>query len=132
MNSACEYKNEVIKLNIIIVLICEAVSLFFIGFDIKFTLGLVAGTVITAINMNILYAFVKIAVNNNWGIIFNLLGYVIRMIIYGLALYFSIIISSVSAIGMIIGFLGINLSVFFAQGINILRSRSNRRVKTWN
>ena len=132
MNSAYEYKNEVIKLNIIIVLICEAVSLFFIGFDIKFALGLIAGTVITVINMNILYAFVKIAVNNNWGIIFNLLGYVIRMTIYGLALYLSIKISNASAIGIAIGFLGINLSVFFAQGINIIKSRSKRRVKTWN
>lgn len=132
MNKTCEYKNEVLKLNIIIILICEAVSIFFIGFDFNFALGLIISTIAAAINLNILYLFVKISVCNNRGIIFNLLGYVIRMMIYGLALYFSIKISNTSAIGTIIGFLAINLSMFFTQGINIIKGKNKRQAETWN
>ena len=132
MKSACECKNETIKLNIIIVLICEASSIFFIGFDMKFALGLAIGAAVASINMNILFSFVKTSVNNSWGIIFNLLGYVVRMIIYGIALYFSIKISNTSAIGTIIGFIGMNISMFLAHGINIMKSRSKRQVNTWN
>lgn len=113
MDSAYELKNGIIKYSIISTLICFAISVFVIGFNSSFARGLLIGELTAFINMNLLYIFLNMTLRYKLGFAFNFLGYIIRLSLYGTAIYICIKTSILCTAGTIIVFIMIKLSIYF-------------------
>ncbi len=124
MNDIIVFKNEIIKYAIFIALICELISIPFLGLSAQFGYGITLGVAISIANFNILYFTIKNTLTHQRGAYIVFLGYIIRLSLYGIAVYKSIQISYISAIGVIIGFLTIKISIYYTNGI---KKRNNTK-----
>ncbi len=113
MNSAYELKNGIIKYSIFSTLACFALSVFIMGFNSSFARGLLIGELAAFINLNLLYIFLNVTLRYKLGFAFNFLGYILRMSLYGTAIYISIKAGILCAVGTIIVFIMIKLSIYF-------------------
>jgi len=109
------FKNKIIKFGIIIAAICELVSIPFLSLDTSFFYGLLLGTAISILNFNMMEIMLKKALEHREGI-YVFLGYLIRLVIYGAAIYTTLKISPTSALGTLIGFLTLKIAIYYLYG----------------
>lgn len=116
MISLAEFKNKIVQYGIIAALICEVVSLFFLGWNPGFTYGLALGTAISIVNFTMMEVTLRrvLSTGNRW---MASLGYLIRLLFYGVAFYSAIKIGIVSAVGVLIGFMTLKVAIFYLHGI---------------
>lgn len=116
MEDLAKFKNQIYVHCGIIAVVSEIVPLFIIGFDVKFLTGIIAGTFITMINFNILmWSARKMLQNQSKGPVVG--GYFIRMPIYGVSFFFCLKWSGYCAIGCVIGFITLAISILIIYGI---------------
>lgn len=97
--------------------IIEIVSLIFLGWNLKFLYGLVLGTAIAIGNFSLLTLTSGFALKFRRGVIINLLGYIVRLIIYGAIFFYSYKVGTVSGIGTLLGFITLKLALIHEHGI---------------
>lgn len=115
MNNNIVFKNEIIKYAVFTALICEFASVLFLGFNLYFAYGIILGTAISILNFNILYFTLKRLLTHNKGAVLIFFGYIIRLSFYGLVFYKCIQLGYISAIGAVIGFLTIKISIYYTN-----------------
>ncbi|WP_027400449.1 ATP synthase subunit I [Anaerovorax odorimutans] len=122
MNEMTKLKNQIFRYGIIIALIIELCSLLFLGWNKQFAYGLLLGTVISIINFIIIEISSRnvLLSGNKW---IGLIGYLVRLIIYGFTFYVSINVSKISAMGTIIGFCTLKMGIFYLYVIKTKLSK---------
>lgn len=125
MNNAYEIKNGIIKYSVLFTSACFVISVFIIGFNSGFAWGMLIGTLAALLNMNLLYVFLNASLIYALGFAFNFLGYIVRLSIYGAAIYIALKIGISSVFGMIISFFMIKLSIYF---INIKKIKKEKQL----
>lgn len=91
-------------------LLCEAISLFILGFDMGVPIGLVGGIFATTINLMLLEKVVDYTITGNKTAITFLLQ-LGRFLIYGILGYGCYLISTVSVVAYGVGVLGLVVAV---------------------
>lgn len=127
MNALVAFKNQIFIYGIIITAIFEVVSLPFLGLDLQFFYGLILGTTIAIVNFNILEFTLKKTLEGSGGSI-TFIGYIIRLALYGIAFYTAMKVSTISGIGVILGFVTLKLAIFYLHGIKTKFSQ-NRKLR---
>lgn len=94
----------------------ELISLAFHGFDSRFLLGLVAGTGTTVLNYGSLERSVLALMDKN-SRVRAVTGYFLRLPVYGLVFYLCLRAGPSSAVGCVLGFLTLQLALFYLFGI---------------
>jgi hypothetical protein len=125
MNDIIVFKNEIIKHAVFFAIICELISILFLGFSAKFSYGIILGTTISIVNFYILYFTIKKILTLRKGSFIIFLGYIVRLSLYGLSFYKCIQISYISAIGVVIGFLTIKISIYYTNGFKRKKDEQN-------
>ena len=94
----------------------ELISVPFIGWALRFLLGMVVGTTVTIVNFIILIAFARRMLQlESKGQVVG--GYFIRMLVYGVAFYLCLKIGKYCAIAAAIGFFTLHISSVIIYGI---------------
>ena len=119
--------------SLIVAIIFELGSLCFIGFDPIFAYGLALGTSIAIVNYNFLRFTSGLALAKNKGISLVLLGYIIRLSIYGGAFLISYRTGIAGGIATFLGFISFKISLYYSYGIKPgLTSRKYDKLKLNN
>lgn len=126
MGDLTAFKNQIVIYGIIVALIVEVGSLFFLGFDQGFAYGLALGTAISVVNFNIMAFTMKRMLAISGGKLFAFSSYMIRMCIYGFAFYMAMRISFVSGIGSVIGFMTLKVAIYYLHAIKAKFSKGRK------
>ena len=132
------FRNEIIVYGIVMAALAEAVSLFLIGPDVMFSLGLAAGTAVSIIGFVILvYSGRALMENRRKSPI--LLGYIVRIALYAVSFFFCIRADLHCGFGCGLGFVTIHFGILFLYGIvyKIIKKKKNplndwTTPKEWN
>jgi hypothetical protein len=119
------FKNQIFMHGILLALIFEAGSLFFLGWDRGFAYGLALGTAISIVNFNILAFTLQIVLKNGkrW---LTLVSYMIRLSIYGFAFYMAIKISLTAGAGAGLGFITLKVAIYYIHGFRAKFSKGRK------
>jgi len=131
-NELKAFKNQIFKYGIIAAVICEVASLPFLGFNVKFTYGLVLGTCTAIVNYSILSFTATRIVNRGNGAWLAVLGYIIRLLIYGGVFYISYKVSAASGIAALLGFMTLKAGIYYVYGFKPKFSESSAKGKELN
>lgn len=96
--------------------IIELGSLPFIGWNPLFAYGLALGTCVAIVNYNLLVLSSKTALDMGRGISLAVVGYIVRLTIYGGVFLLSYKTGTVSGIATLLGYMTIKLSMFYVYG----------------
>ncbi|MGI6751632.1 MAG: ATP synthase subunit I [Anaerovoracaceae bacterium] len=108
------FKNRIYKYTILIALIFQVVSLLILGWSIKFLGGLFIGTCISIINFQFLAWTCKKIVYGGKGSAVSIIGYFIRLLIYGASYYVCAKIDIIyCGFGCIAGFVTIKIAIVY-------------------
>lgn len=119
--------------SLIVAIIFEVGSLCFIGIDPLFTYGLALGTAIAIVNYNFLRFTSGLALVKGKGISFVLLGYIIRLSIYGGTFLISYRSGAAGGIATLLGFISFKIALYYSYGIKPgLTSRKYDKLKLNN
>jgi hypothetical protein len=120
------FKNHIFFHGILVALIFEAGSLFFLGFDIGFAYGLALGTAVSVVNFNIL-AYTSQRLLDGGRAWMGFVGYLVRLAVYGFAFYMALRVSHAAAIAAALGFLTLKCAIYYVHGFKALRSGSSAK-----
>jgi hypothetical protein len=115
MDGLTSFKNEIYKAGILIAAFFELASLPFLGVDVQFFYGLALGTAIAIVNFNLMELTFRWTLELRKSSI-TVVGFFVRLVIYGIVFYMSIRIGLVSALGTALGFLTLKLALFYLHG----------------
>ena len=115
MDGLTSFKNKIFLYGIFVAVIVELVSLPFLGLNMQFSYGLALGTAIAILNFNIMAFTLKRALSGR-GISISMLGYIIRLLIYGGTFYISMRVSQLSGLGTVLGFLTLKGAIYYLHG----------------
>lgn len=101
---------------ILIAVIIELGSLCIIGWVPQFLYGLALGTSVAIINYKLLVLSSKASLKMGRGLSLAIVGYCVRLVIYGVAFYVSYKIGTVSGIATLFGYMTIKLAMFYVYG----------------
>ncbi|MEG0829619.1 MAG: ATP synthase subunit I [Anaerovoracaceae bacterium] len=116
MNDLKLFKAEIIKYATIVGIVIGLASVLFLGMNLKFLIGLSAGTVISIVNFGII-TFTGRKVSENKEKAPAIFGYFIRMPIYAVAFFLSVRYALICGVGCAIGFITIQLGIIYMYGI---------------
>ncbi|HHX13867.1 MAG TPA: ATP synthase subunit I [Clostridiales bacterium] len=125
------FKNRIFRYTILIALVCELISLPFIGFNKDFAYGLALGTCIAIVNFNLLALTAKLTLERQ-KTLYSPLGYLLRMIIYGFVFWAALKISPLSALAAVIGFMTLKAAIFILHGLKPKFRESSAHGKALN
>ncbi len=116
MTSFMKFRNQAVKYSIIVAIVMELVSLVVLGFSMKFLLGLFAGTATSIVNFAILErsAVGLMQTNSKAPVV---LGYFLRLPIYGAVFYACLMSGTNSVIGCALGFVTLPIALIYIYGI---------------
>ena len=116
MENLSSFKLQIIKYALIIAGIFEVISLAVLKFNLKFLCGLLIGTGTAIISFIILvYMSEKVlASGEKW---MASVGYLIRLPLYGAALFVCIKIDSMALVGCLLGFITTMIAIIYIHGI---------------
>ncbi|MDR1136224.1 MAG: ATP synthase subunit I [Clostridiales Family XIII bacterium] len=119
------FKNRIFIYGILVAVIFETGSLFFLGFSKEFAYGLTLGTAITIVNFNILvFTSQRVLVSGKrW---LAMVGYMVRLGIYGFAFYMTATISLVSGAGAALGFITLKIAIYYIHGFRAKFSKNRK------
>ena len=116
MTSLKEFRNEIIIYGIVMAAVAEVVSLFVIGPNALFSAGLAAGTAVSVIGFIILVRTGEtLAEESKKSPI--LLGYIVRLLLYGVVFFICIKASLPCGFGCGVGFVTIHFGILFLYGV---------------
>lgn len=116
MDGLTSFKNEICKTGILIAAVFELASLPFLGLDVQFFYGLSLGTAVAIVNFNVMEFTLRKMLELRKSAI-AVIGFFVRLVIYGIVFYMSIRISLISAAGTALGFLTLKLAMFYLHGL---------------
>lgn len=116
MDDIAKLKNEIWIASLVIALIAELVSLPIIGWDVGFLCGLALGTLSSIVSFGVLVWAGKRAIEQGKKSM-SVVGYFIRLAIYGLAFVIAIKLSLYAALASLIGIMSSKLALIYAYGI---------------
>lgn len=90
-------------------------SLVFLRIDVHFLYGLILGTFVSFVNLNILVSTSKLVLRKKKPALASL-SLIFRLCIYGGVFYVALDVSVVSGIGCIIGFLTQKIAIYYIYG----------------
>jgi hypothetical protein len=109
------FKNQIFFYGIIVALIFEGGSLFFLRFNVSFAYGLTLGTAVAVVNFNILvFTSQRLLLSGRAWAGFS--SYIVRLAVYGFAFYMALRISYTAAIGAALGFLTLKVAIYYLHG----------------
>ncbi len=111
-----KFRNEIIVYACIMALVAEIVSLFVIGPDPFFVLGLVIGTAVTILGFIILVKTGQMLMDDKKKKPV-VLGYVLRIFLYGISFLFCIKLSLRAGAGCGCGFITVHFGILLLYGI---------------
>lgn len=116
MDDLKEFKNRIFIHCGIIALGAELISMLVTGWNLRFLIGIVVGTIVTILNFNILIIFARRTLRlESKGQLVG--GYFVRMLVYGAAFYLCLKGGMHCAIGSAIGFFTLHISIVVIYGI---------------
>lgn len=110
------FNKQIYKYGLIVALLCELLSLLILGWSPKFAYGLALGTCIAIVNYNILLFSAQGIIRGGRGILLSVLGYAIRLAVYGGAFYVSYMAGTESGIATLLGFVTLKTGMVYAYG----------------
>jgi|GEM_PF-1263519 len=116
MEDLIKFKNKIFISGILIMLIAEVVSIPIIGFNWKFSVGLVLGTAISIANFNIM-TISSIMILKGRNKFIASASFIIRLLLYGGVFYVSMRVSYAAGFASVVGFMTLKLAMFFVYGI---------------
>lgn len=127
MSDLTSFKNKIFLHAIVIMVIFEAISLPFLGLDIKFAYGLVLGTCISIVAFSVMaFTLNRVLNTGNKGLAF--FSYLLRLAIYGFALISAFKVSNKAALGCALGFITVKLAIYYIHGFKAKFS-TDRKVR---
>jgi hypothetical protein len=124
MREGGKFKRDVVLRALPVMLFFEVVSLFFLGLNPGFSVGLLLGTAASILNFFIMsFAAERVLSTGRNGATFS--GFFLRLAVYGGAFYLSAVrISLIAGLGTGLGFLTAIIAVLYLNGLSpILRAR---------
>jgi len=112
-------------------IVMQLLSLPFLGVDLRFSYGLAFGTVVGIVNHRILEKVGEWALIQRRGAALIVLGYMVRLALYGGAFLYALQLSTASGIACLLGFLAMKIGVVIVYGIRpmIQKRRSTKLVR---
>lgn len=98
-------------------IVMQLLSLPFLGVDLRFSYGLAFGTVVGIVNHRILEKVGEWALIQRRGAALIVLGYMVRLALYGGAFLYALQLSTASGIACLLGFLAMKIGVVIVYGI---------------
>lgn len=128
MNDLVAFRLQVFKYAFFIAILFELGSLPFIGISIQFSYGLLLGACTAIMNFNLLIMFSKkvLDAGKKW---FAVIGYLLRLLIYGFVFYMCMRVSKIAGLSCVFGFLTIAIALFYQYGVKTNFS-TGRKVRT--
>ena len=125
MNDFRKFQKRIFLYSLAVAGICEGISLLFLGFDLRFLLGLLLGTAYAMGDFNILAYTTNLLLSRRKVWIASA-SFLFRMCLY--AVIFVIVLKSslVAALGCGIGFLTLRAAVFYLHGIKAKYSKDRK------
>ena len=111
-----KFRNEIIVYACIMAAVAEVASLIVIGPDLMFVLGLVIGTAVTIVGFLILVRTGQMLMDDKKKKPV-ILGYVLRIFLYGISFLFCIKLSLRCGCGCGLGFVTVHFGILFLYGI---------------
>lgn len=127
MNEINALKKQIFLYGILVAVLCEIISLFILGLNMKFSYGLALGTCIAIVNFNLLiFTWNKVLTSGSkW---LAVIGYFIRMALYGYCFFICVKIGYMVGFACLIGFFTLKLPMYWLYGIKYKYNR-NRKVR---
>ena len=116
MEDLSKFKNRIFIYGILVMLIMEVISLPFLGFNLKFLIGLVLGTAIAIANFNIM-TISSLMILQGRNKFLASMSYLIRLLLYGGVFYVSVKMSFAAGIASVCGFMTIKLAIIYIHAI---------------
>ncbi len=116
MGNIAQFRNKIFICAIIIAVIAQLISLFILGLDLEFTVGLIVGTVVAIVNFFVMVICLEITLEKK-KVLINTLGFLIRFALYGISFAFTVMHSYKMGAGCAIGFFTIQLSILYLFAI---------------
>ncbi len=115
MKDLTEFKNRIFFHAVIIMVMMELLSLPFLGLDVPFGYGLLLGTCISIVNFNIMaFTFARALATGKKASVF--FSYLLRLVIYAVALLSSFQVGNRAALACTLGFLTVKLAIYYIHG----------------
>lgn len=127
MSDFTSFKNKIFLYAVAVMMIFEILSLPFLGIDIKYGYGLLLGTAVSIANFNILGFSLKRVLNGGNKVIL-FFSYLLRLAIYGVAMLTAFSVSNVAALGSVLGFITVKISIYYLHGFKAKFS-TDRKVR---
>lgn len=115
-NQMKTFQGQIFKYGAIIAILCELLSLPFLGWSPQFAYGLALGTCVAVVNYSILTFSAKKIIYGGKGASMAVLSYVVRLIIYGGAFYMSYQIGTVSGLATLLGYMTLKMGMYYTYG----------------
>lgn len=138
MTNLREFRNEIILYGAIMAAVAEVISLLVIGPNALFTAGLAAGTAVSVLGFIILIKTGESLMKESKKSPI-LLGYIVRLFLYGAVFFICIKLSLPCGFGCGIGFVTIHFGIMFLYGIvyKFIKKKKNplndwTEPKQWN
>ena len=138
MTSLKEFRNEIILYGVVMAAVAEGISLLVIGPNALFAAGLAAGTAVSILGFIILVKTGETLMKESKKSPI-LLGYIVRLFLYGVVFFICIKASLPCGFGCGIGFVTIHFGIMFLYGIvyKFIKKKKNplndwTEPKEWN
>ncbi len=116
MDDVGKIKKQVALYGFIVIAVCQTISLFIIGFDLWFTVFLLAGFAAALVNFNILAFFLKKMLDSgNAG--FSTISFVIRILIYCGVFFLAIKQGTAPGLACLLGYLASKLPLYYFHAV---------------
>ena len=116
MDDVSKIKKQVAIYGFAVIVVCQIISLFIIGFDIWFTVFLLAGFATALVNFNILALFLKKMLDSgNAG--YSTLSFVIRILIYCAVFFIAVRQGTASGLACLLGFLASKIPLYYFHAV---------------
>jgi len=116
MEDLRKFKIQIYRYCIIIAAVIQLISIIVLGLDRVFTNCLILGTIVTIINFNILvYSAARLMQTKSKGPVVG--GYFVRLPIYGIVFHICLKMGLQGAIGCVLGFITLHISMIYIYGI---------------
>ncbi len=123
MGGMAKFRNGILLAALVIAAVAEIFSLFILGFDIDFTIGLAIGTTVSLVNFFIMSICTEISLEKQKPVI-NLFGLGSRFVLYGASFTLTLMHSYTMGAGCGIGFFTIQLAMLYLFAIKPSLARS--------
>lgn len=126
------FHSQIYRAGILIALLFELLSLPFLGFNPRFTYGLTLGTIVAVVNYSLLAYVTARILNRGMDAALAVLGYMVRLAIYGWVFYTSYQAGTTSGLATLLGYMTLKLGMYYVYGFQPKFPKSSTEGKKLN